>query len=418
MPVGNNSQAIAAQAEYLRPNLEMLAMMQSVLWKEIGVRTDVKAVSTRPSRIPFQPATGNLFKQNGLDGQDMGLGSSFPEVPGYLSCVPFIQATQYTALAEYATDSDEKSIANYVTETNRQATETFAGYMDALAANSDGSNTLDTVVSTATDEIIVNNADIFQDNQNIDIWTALGGTLRGTVQIQSIDIANNALATTGPLPAGTTAGDLLLVNGSAGTSNSGWMGLPAYQVSGNTGTYMTISRSAWPGKFSTPSINLGGKSLTPAVIRALEMKMIYAMGDDNDGVDNVAHCGPDMQAAWENNALLVQKVIMNEMRGDESEDMLKRRPPSTIGDRRILRNVRAIPNRIDFLNLKHWFRIETKATDFYEVGGQTVFPAYGISGGLASSMLFYLVYMGQMGNGQPRRGGFVSNVAPPANILS
>ena len=45
-------------------------------------------------------------------------------------------------------------------------------------------------------------------------------------------------------------------------------GLRTYQVSGNAGLYMGIPRASWPGKFSTPNINLGGKALTPAITRA------------------------------------------------------------------------------------------------------------------------------------------------------
>jgi len=57
--VGNNAQAIASQIEWTRPELEPLMLMSSVLWKRINTRTDVKPVSNRPCRIPFQPATGD-----------------------------------------------------------------------------------------------------------------------------------------------------------------------------------------------------------------------------------------------------------------------------------------------------------------------------------------------------------------------
>ena len=416
MPIGNNSQAIAAQSEFLRPNLEMLALLSSVLWKRISTRTDVKAVSNRPSRIPFQPLTGGLFRAAQFDGQDLGLGSGPTEAPGYLSCVSFLQASQYTALAEWATDSDEKAIQNYVTLTQEQASKTFGGYMDSVLQG-DGSNTLDTVVSTTTNGLVVNNANAFQDNQMVDLWSALGGAFAGTVQIDSVDIANNTIWLTGAVPAGVTTGYLILVNGSAGLANTGLAGLRAYQVSGNAGSYMGINRSAFAGKFSTPNINLGGKTLTPAVIRALSSQQILALGDDNSGDDNVAHCNVDMQAAWENNAILVQRVIQNEVRGDQSVDMLKAKAPTVIAGREVLVNVRAKPGLIDFLALKHWFRIETKATDYYESGGQTIFPAYGASGGLASSMLFYLVIMCQVGNGQPRKGAYLNNVAIPTNFF-
>jgi hypothetical protein len=103
--------------------------------------------------------------------------------------------------------------------------------------------------------------------------------------------------------------------------------------------------------------------------------------------------------------------------GAGSPDMLAKKPLTEIAGREMIINVRATPGLIDFLALKYWFRIETKATDYYEVGGQTIFPAYGGSGGLASSMLFYLVIMCNIGNGQPRMGAYMNNIAVPTGIF-
>lgn len=417
MAIANVSQAIASQHEYLRPNLEELALLSGTLWKRINARTDIKAISNRPARIPFQPLTGGIFRtgNNLFDGGDMGQGSGPVETFGTLSCVSFLQASEYTALTEYSTDSDEKAIQNYVTLTQKQAAETFGGYMDAVIQG-DGSNTLDSVVSTSATGLVVNNANFFQDNQLIDVWSALGGVFRGTAQIQSVDIANNTIWLVAAIPVGTIAGDLLLVTGSAGVANSGLFGLRYYHVSGNAGNYMGIQRSAFPGKFSTPNINFGanGGSLTPASVRALNAQIMLALGEDRaDSADLIAHMNVDMAAAWENNSLTVQSIIMNEMRGDESADMLKKNQTSTIAGREIVRNVRAKPGIIDFIPLKHYFRLETKAVDYYEVGGQTVFPAYGASGGLQSTMLFYLCTMVQVGLGQPRLAAYMNNVNIP-----
>ncbi len=417
MAAGNNSQAIAAQIEWTRNELEPLMLMSSVLWKEIGTKTDVKPVSNRPCRIPFNPATGGLFRVANFDGGDLGRGSGPAEVPGYLSCVSFLQATEYTALADYATDSDTKAVQNYVKLTQEQAAKTFAGYLDALVSTGEGSNLLDVVVTVVTAGLTVNNANYFQDNQILDVFTAATPPVFvASIQIQSVDIANNTIWLTAAVPTGVVAGTGLYVSGSSAQSGSGLFGLRTYQVAGNSGLYMGIPRSSWPGKFSTPNINLGGKALTPAIVRALQANQILALGNDNDGADNVAHCNVDMQSAWENNALLTQRVYVDKS-GAGSPDMLAKAPLTEIAGRRMIVNVRATPGLIDFLALKHWFRIETKATDYYEVGGQTIFPAYGGSGGLASSMLFYLVIMPQIGNGQPRAGAYLNNIAVPTGIF-
>lgn len=418
MSVATVSQTIASQHEYLRPELEMLYMASARLWSRIKTRTDIKAISNRPARIPFEALAGGKFRVFDGDGGDLGLGSGPTEVFGTLSCVSFLQASSYTAQAEWATDSDEKAIKNYVSLTQTRAAETMAAYMDATIQG-DGSNTLDTVVSAVTNGLVVHNANFFQDNQDVDIYSALTGpgAFIATVTILSVDIANNTIWLTSAVPGGVTAGYFLLVNGSAGLPSTGLFGLRYYQVGSNAGNYMNIQRSSFPGKFFTPYINVGG-SLTPSVVRALEAQIELAMSlDKADEAELVAHANVDMRAAWEDNAILVQRVIMNEVKGDESVDMLKKRAPTEIAGRELLVNERALPGTIDFLALKHWFRLETKALDYYEVGGQTVFPAYGASGGIAAMMMFYLVTLVQAGNGQPRLGAYMNGITIPAGYF-
>lgn len=420
MPIGSVSQNIASQAEHLRDTLEELVLLQSVLWKRISKSTDITSISNRPARIPFNVLTGGIFRtgSNLFDNSDLGRGSAPTQVYGNLSAVSFLQASEYTALSEYATDSTEKAVENYVTLTNKQASDTMAGYLDSLACQSDGSNTLDTVVSISGNGVVVNNADIFQDNQFLDGWSALGGALQGTYQIQSIDIANNTLWMTAT-PSGWGSGTLLLVTGSAGAAGTGLFGLPYYHVPGNTGNFMGIPRSSFPGKFSTPNVNPGTSatqtgSLTPASVRAVQAQIDLAMGIDASDDEVVGHMNVDMAAAWENNALPVQSIIYNQEKGDTTADMLKKRQTTTIAGREILRNIRAKVGRIDFVNFKHWFRMETKSLDMYEVGGQTLFPTYGSSGGINSTMIFYLVVMVQLGLGQPRREAFMGpNITVP-----
>src|SRR5205823_700009 len=50
-------------------------------------------------------------------------------------------------------------------------------------------------------------------------------------------------------------------------------------------------------------------------------------------------------------------------------------------------SVNADQTRVDFLDLSHWGRAVLKDIDFYEVNGNTVFPIYGASGGLAASYI-------------------------------
>jgi len=415
MPGATVSQAIASQHEFLRPDLELLYLASSRLWSRIKARTDIKAISNRPARIPFEALSGGKFRSWNPDGGNLGTGSGPTEVFGNLSCTFFLQASQYSALADWSTDTDDKAIKAYVSLTQQRAAETMAGYMESVFVTSDGSNTIDTVVSTTTGGLVVHNANFFQDNQDIDCYSALTGApgFIATVTVESVDIANNTIWLTGAVPGGVTGGTYLLVSGSAGVPNSGLNGLRNYLVGGNAGSYMGVLRSSYPGKFSTPVVSVNG-SLTPSIVRALQAQIELAIGIDKaEAAELVAHCNVDMRAAWENVGIQITRVMYGEIKGDSSLDMLKKNAPGEIAGRELLVNERALPGLIDFLGLKHWFRLETKSLDYYSIQGQTLFPAYAADGGLAASMLFYLVVGLQTGAAQPRLNASLTNITIP-----
>ena len=110
---------------------------------------------------------------------------------------------------------------------------------------------------------------------------------------------------------------------------------------------------------------------------------------------------------------LMEPIDMAQLKGDQSVDMLKRNSTSTMGGRPTLINPRATPGRIDMIDTKNFWRLEIKPTDYYEVGGQTLFPLIGNSGGIQSASIFYLVWSGQLGMTNPRLSSYISNAAIP-----
>jgi hypothetical protein len=421
MSIASVTQTLALQREHVRPELPRLFPMDDTLWAEIKPRGDIETVSYRPTRVPQYLLSGGKHRMGTFDGADMQQGSSF--TTDFYTLVPVypFSCWQYSKLTEITTNNDQKAIENYGMRTMKEAMAEFNVFMEALL-NTDGSNTLDTVVSTATNQITVNNANQFRDNNDYDIWSALSGTFRGTVTVQSVDTLNNQLNLTGALPPGTTANDLLLVSGSAGVAGTGFLGIKFYQVNSNTGSIGGLARAAYPGKLTTPFVNFNNQTLTPAKARLMLAQMQIAMGiDQPDKVELTWNMNVDMVAAWENAGLLVSSVIANQLTGQNSIDMLKKSPPKTLAGRPIVGggkgSIHATPGRIDGLPLKHLFRVENQPIDFYEVGGQTTFPAYGASGGLASSTMFYLWTGVNLGDENVHAGTFGSNIAIPSGYF-
>lgn len=415
MPQASVAQILALQHEKVRPNLPLMYQQDYTLWGMIKGRSDIEVVSSRPTRVPMELLAGGKFRVGNPDGGDLGLGSGITTDFGTLIPVYFFQATQYTKATEINTNSDEKAIENYARITMERAMEQFNVNMEATMQG-DGSNTLDTIVSLSNGNatITVNNANFFYDNQDIDGWSALGGTFRGTMTILSVDANNKQINLTAPAPVGTAAGDLLLVNGSAGVASSGLFGIKYFQVNSNTGSVMNLSRTAYPGKLSTPTVNANNQALTPAMARRSLAQIQIALGIKYPDEEKlIYHMNVDMVAAWENTGLNVTQIIQNQLTGDNSEDMLKKSPPKTFAGRPLVASIHASYGRIDGLCLKHWFRCENQPIDYYEVGGQTLFPAYGASGGLAASTLFYLWTGVNLGNDNVRAGVYLQNVPVP-----
>jgi hypothetical protein len=410
--VGNNGAAVAAQKEAIRPDLPQLFLTSSIFWGRTEVATDVTPVSTRPTRVPTLQSPGGQFSVGGFDGQNLGRGSGPQEIPAYASVASYLQASEWTLEADWGTDSSQKAIQNYVTLTHEMGFKTFGGYMD-VCAQMDGSNTIDSIVSVATGALVVNTANKFQNGQLVDVWTAIGGAYVATLQITSAAINTNTLWMTTGIPGGVTAGMLLLVHGASGQANSGMLGLLYFDTQLDVGNYLGIPRASYPSQYIANGINLNNASLTPSVIRALQVLAVLAIGDQATDSEPVVHCGPDMVMAWEANYLGMQTATRNETK-DTAMDMLPKNHITQIAGREILGNFgnpRATPGRLDFIDMKDWQRLEVKPADYIEFGGQTEFPVVGTDGGLASATLFYIGILSQLICRNPRRQCFVSNAA-------
>lgn len=413
MPIGLNSSAIGAQLEKVKStDLVDLFQLDKTLFTRIWARP-MDSVSSRPERLPFKALSGGKSRVVNLDNGDMGLGGAPVEAFGSLSPVYFDHIIQWSKLAEQATNSKEKSVIDYAQWILKNAMDQFKSNLDSLLSYGDGANTLGVVTSYDNTNFIVfvDNANRFYDGQDIDDWSALGGTNRGTITILSVDANNKALYLSSALGFTPAAGDLLLENNSTGVAGSGLNGITNLQLNSNSGTYLGVTRANYPGKFSTPTVNAANNTLTPSLARLLINQMKIAMGVETDTSGLIAFMGLDQKAAWENTGLIVTQNIQS---GNATgRDMLAKTQVETIGGIEIVASLKAIPGRIDLLDLNNWFRSEIQPLDWYDAGGQTTFWPMGSSGGIQASFIRYLVWGGQVGSMNPRRGAYLSNLAIP-----
>ena len=382
----------------------------------------------RPSlRIPMRVAAGSTHQQFSADGGDMGRGTGSLYAAQFLTPVSFSEACEITAQALWSTETGKKSRVQVKASEFTHTLEQFKSNLDA-DLQGDGSGTLATVTTPSSgsgpagasfSNIIVNNANQFYDNQVVQVFPSVGGVSRGSFQISYVDGVVNTIWSAQALPAGTTGGDLLIVNGASGGANSSLMGIRAYQVNGNSGTLNGLARSNFPGRLSTPTVNLAGAAITVPIGRLVVSKIALALGNESPALaDLIWYLNVDQAAAIENLAIQVAVTNQQEIKGDSSQDMLKKFTPATFVGYDMVKSVHALPGRVDALALKYWGLGELKASDLYDVNGQTVFPTIGGSGGINASTVFYFVISFNVYNSNVRAGAFIQSAQIPTGYFS
>jgi len=441
----NEAAVQAVELETVREEIPDLMLTEDTFYTRIKKAGRVLPMSTstggsagssfdptgRPSlRIAMRIQAGSTHQQFSADGGDMGRGTGSQYAAQFLTPISFSEACEITAQAMWSTESGKKSRVQVKASEFTHTLEQFKSNLDA-DLQGDGSGTLATVTTANSgtgsagpsfSNIIVSNANQFYDNQVVQVFPAVGGVTRGSFQISFVDGVVNTIFSAQALPSAggaTTTGDLLIVNGASGAANASIMGIKAYQVNGNAGTLNGLARSNFPGRLSTPTVNLAGAAITPQIGRLIVSKIALALGNESPALaDLIWYMNVDQAAAVENLAIQVAITNQQEIKGNNSQDMLKKFTPKTFVDYDIVKSVHATPGRIDALCLKYWGIGELKAADLYDVNGQTVFPTIGASGGINAATVFYFVTSLNVFNSNVRAGAFVANAQIPTGYFS
>jgi hypothetical protein len=415
MATAVNSQTLADQLEKVRRTIPQLWFNENVFLTKLQAREDLE-VSTRPTRVPLDIQAGGNGGVVNLDGGDMGRGSAGSRAVGLLSNAYYRWAIEWSELSEVANDSSGKSIQNYVEKEVGRGIKNFRAFLDSLVQGN-GSDQLDTVTAyTAGDpSVTVTTPARFSDQQIIQFVTgAVGGAVKGNATISYVDYLNKKLYLTA-VPAFTpAAADSILAENATNVANSGIAGIQSYQVSSTSGTFLSLNRATYPGRLTTPFQDGGNAAITPAFARLLLNSMRVRNGIDADTTSGFFYMNLDQEAAWENTGLVITENIFQQIKGDASEDMLKKMPSRTLAGRSIVTSVKATQGRIDYIAQDHWFKQEIKPLDFYDIDGKTVFPIYGASGGLASTKITYLIFGGNIATDDPAAGAYATGLSVPA----
>lgn len=419
MPAQANLQTIALQLEKVRDKIPLLYERDDILLALIQQRGDVEKVSSRNMRIPIQVIPGGKAGSYNADGGDLGRGSGTIYDVAQVSPIFFRFAVEITKLVEYASNSREKAVENAAKREVANGMKQFRSFLDKLMQTA-GNGVLGTIASVSGQVLtmnIPNGAALVYQGQTVQVYDTTLTTNRGSFTVGPVDPISPSQTITAdastPLPVGTIATDVLVHDGLSGAQPVSLFGLKYHQNNATTGTWLNLNRATYPVQLQTPRVNAGNSALIPGFVRLALNKVRKALGINQVG-KLIAYTSVEQEHAWENLGITVSQVIKEGGGGRANDLDLLFSGQKTMSGVPIKSSVNADQTRIDFLDLSHWGRAVMKDIDYYEVNGQTVFPIYGASGGLAAAFIFYFDTGFQLWDDSPRSGAFVDTLARPS----
>jgi hypothetical protein len=418
MPTGNNAQAIAYQLEKVVKKVTDAMQRDSLLFDKIEKRP-VEVVSSRVLAWALDLVPGTKTRQVDPDGGNAGRGAAIISARAQTQCAFFEAATEMTDLAMSATDSREKSVADFAKRNMEKQVQQYRNLIESLL-NSDqnAAGVFDSITSINGNQVGVNNPNKFQAQKDFQVLPAVGQVSRGLLSIMNIDVNSGLIYVNGALPPGTVVGDLLVLDGSPGIVNSSLGSLASNNLDLNTGAWNNLPRASFPGQLKTPHVAMNGFAINPSSFKLGLVKLRRILPEDEGTkMDLLVHMGYDQDQAFENYAYQANPTInWQDVKGDRNVDMIKKMSAENVAGYPKLVSKQATPGRIDCLPIKKWFRGEIQAIGPLERGGQTIFQTYGDDGGLAFSIINYVWGGFQVCLEQPKYGLYYDGCAIPQGL--
>jgi len=422
MPAQNNAQTIALQLEKVRDKVPLLYERDDVLLTMIQQRGDIEKVSSRNMRLPLQLIPGGKAGSYSADGGDLGRGSGTTYDVAQVSPIFFRFAVEITKLVEYASNAREKAIENAAKREVANGMKQFRSFLDKViqTAGNGVLGTISAINSNTFTMAVPSGAALVYVGQTIQIYDPTLTTNRNVAAsvVTSVTAADPIspaqTITVDNVPTGTSVNDVIVHDGLTGANPVSLFGVKYHQNNATTGTWLNLNRATYPQQLQTPRVNAGNSALVPGYVRLAINKVRKALGTSQLG-KLIAYTSVEQEHAWENLGITISQVIKEGGSGGRASDLdLLFSGRKTMSGVPIKSSVNADQTRVDFLDLSHWGRAVMKDIDYFEVGGQTVFPIYGASGGIAASFIFYFDTGFQVWNDSPRSGSYIDSLARPS----
>jgi hypothetical protein len=408
-------QVSGAELEAVRKKLPLLLERDDTWFSQIEKR-EVEKVSARDMRVPLELRPGGNFGYFDPEGGDLGLGDGPTIGAATVGTVHMKLGVQWTKKAEWATDSERKSILNTFKHLVATGMKEFRRQLDSqcLTAGDAVLGTISAVSTAAGVDTYTLGTDGFgarllRFGQTINVYDAtlaVNRTAGAEKKISFYDGPNKQISV--PAVVGAIPTDKIVTGGLAATPPTGLFGLPYHHSNASTGTWLGFNRATTP-EIRANRVNAAGGLALPFARLAIN-KVGDRLGMDTM-VNVEAWMHPAQKQAYEALGQLV--TVIQKQAKNEALDLY-------FGDNMQLAGAPIRTHfswdktRIDFVAKNLFGRAEMHAADFYDVGGRRYFEARGASGGVAASQLFYLSASFNLFHANPAAGSYIDGLTVPS----
>ena len=247
------------------------------------------------------------------------------------------------------------------------------------------------------------------------VFSAEGGTNRGPATVSVTQPEAQTVWFSTALPAGTQVGDYLILSGASGAQGVGLANIQYWDVNSNSGTVGGVTRSNWPGRFATPTINLQGQQITPSVAQRALILAKRAMGNkaSNEVMDSAVWYGqPDY--LYTQDAQWYERVVThNDEKGNSAPNIGRKELSNKFLGRDFHESLQFPLGRVELLVMDNWEMGVLKEVELYDFAqGMNIVPVpdIGTSGGTwKTSKMFAYTCHWQLANKAPRHGVYIQN---------
>jgi len=322
-------------------------------------------------------------------------------------------------LAEFATNDRKKAVANVTKQAVVDGMKTFRKDIDTwlqtagngvlATINSGGGSTTWTLANTPF------GARLLRKNLTVGAYNSALTTKRGeaTNNTKPIYGLGRTQQVTVDVDPGTSNTDVVVVAGLSGASPTWIYGIPYHHNTATTGSWLGISKANDYVVANGVSASNASFSLPP--FRLAVNQIIQELGDDPALLTGLLwHTHRAALAGYEEYGLSLQGIQRDQSSAQMPDLLFDMKKTPTLAGFPIKTSNHADITRFDLLNLNSWGRVEWAPIDYLDIGGQTVFPVYGTSGGIAAAYLFYFV-AGIDENWVPVKSSLIDSNAVNAN---